>query len=155
MTIFQVQWKPGRQTPSEKYTSNTYIHQRYIHHHTYIHTSAIHTSEKYTKKKQLHCMSLERVGFPGGSKVKNLPAISGATGDPGSTPEWGRSSGGGNGNPLHYSSWDTPMDREAWQATVYGVPDSQTQLKQLGSFLEREEMDPPPATPEVQGHLKA
>ena len=47
------------------------------------------------------------------------------------------------------------MDREAWQATVYGVPDSQTQLKQLGSFLEREEMDPSPATPEVQGHLKA
>ena len=36
-------------------------------------------------------------GFPVGSVVKNPPAD---TGDAGLIPEWGRSPGGGNGNPL-------------------------------------------------------
>ena len=42
-------------------------------------------------------------------------------GDPGSIPRWGRSPGGGHGNPLQYSCLDNPMDRGAWQATVHGV----------------------------------
>ena len=33
----------------------------------------------------------------------------------------GRSSGGGNGNPLQYPCLKNPMDRGAWQATVHGV----------------------------------
>ena len=33
----------------------------------------------------------------------------------------GRSSGGGNDNPLQYSCLENSMDREAWQATVNGV----------------------------------
>ena len=41
--------------------------------------------------------------FPGGSVVKNLPAKAGDEGDAGSIPGSGRSLGGGNGNPLHYS----------------------------------------------------
>ena len=41
--------------------------------------------------------------------------------DPGSIPESGRSLGEGNGNPLWYSCLGNPMDRGAWQATVYGV----------------------------------
>ena len=36
-------------------------------------------------------------------------------------PGSGRSSGEGNGNPLRYSCLENPMDRGAWQATVYGV----------------------------------
>ena len=47
-------------------------------------------------------------------------------GDPGSLFELGRSPGEGNGNPLQYSSLENPMDRAAWQATVYGVAKSQT-----------------------------
>ena len=39
----------------------------------------------------------------------------------GSIPGWGRSPGGGNGNPLEYSCLGNPMDREAWWATVHGV----------------------------------
>ena len=35
--------------------------------------------------------------------VKNLSANAGDTGDTGSIPGLGRSPGGGNGNPLHYS----------------------------------------------------
>ena len=35
----------------------------------------------------------------------------------------------GNGNPLQYSCLGNPMDREAWQARVQGIPKkSQTQL---------------------------
>ena len=61
--------------------------------------------------------------FPGGSVVKNLPANAG---DTGSIPEWGRSPGGGNGNPLQYSCQDNPTDRGAWRATAHGVPESDT-----------------------------
>ena len=43
------------------------------------------------------------MGFPGGAVVKNLPASAGDTGDVGLIPGSGRSSGGGNGNPLQYS----------------------------------------------------
>ena len=39
----------------------------------------------------------------------------------GSIPELGRSPGERNGNPLHYSCLENPMDRGAWQATVHGV----------------------------------
>ena len=38
----------------------------------------------------------------------------------------GRSSGGGNGNPLQYACLENPMDRGAWRATVYGVAQSDT-----------------------------
>ena len=65
---------------------------------------------------------------PGGSVVKNLPANAGGVGDPGSIPGLGRSPGGGNGNLLQYSCLENPMDRGAWQATVHGVPKSQTLL---------------------------
>ena len=53
--------------------------------------------------------------------VKPLPASAGDTGDLGSIPGSGRSPGGGNGNPLQCSCLENPMDRGAWQATVYGV----------------------------------
>ena len=43
-----------------------------------------------------------------------------SAGDPGSVPGWGRSPGGGNGNPLQDSCLENPMDRGAWRATVHG-----------------------------------
>ena len=57
-------------------------------------------------------------GFLNGSVVKNPPAIAR---DEALIPEWGRSLGGGNGNPLQYSCWEGSTDREAWWATVHGV----------------------------------
>ena len=42
-------------------------------------------------------------------------------GDLGSIPGLGRSPGEGNDNPLQYSCLENPMDKGAWQATVYGV----------------------------------
>ena len=43
----------------------------------------------------------------------------------------GRSTGGGNGDPLQYSCLRNPMDRGAWQATANGVAKSLTQLSIL------------------------
>ena len=54
-------------------------------------------------------------------KVKSLPASAGDVRDTGSIPGSRRSLGGGNGNPLQYSSLENPMNRGAWQATVHGV----------------------------------
>ena len=34
--------------------------------------------------------------------------------------------GEGNGNPLHYSCQENPMDREAWWASVHAVTKNQT-----------------------------
>ena len=36
--------------------------------------------------------------------------------------------GSGNGSPLQSSCLENPMDREAWWATVHGVPERQTRL---------------------------
>ena len=47
------------------------------------------------------------LGLPGGSKGK---AAACNAGDPSSIPVSGRSSGGGNGNPLQYSCLGNPMD---------------------------------------------
>ena len=49
-------------------------------------------------------------------------------GDLGSVPGSGRSPGEENGNPLQYSSLENSIDKGAWQATVYGVAKSWTQL---------------------------
>ena len=59
--------------------------------------------------------------------------MAGDIGDTDSTPGLGSSPGGGNGNPLHYSLLENPMDRGAWQATVLGVAKSQTRLKGLST----------------------
>ena len=56
------------------------------------------------------------MGFPG-SPVANA----GDAWDMGSIPGSGRSSGGGNGNPLQNSCLENSMDRGAWWAAVHGV----------------------------------
>ena len=46
----------------------------------------------------------------------------------GSIPSLGRSSGGGNGNPLQHSCLKNAMDRGGWRAIVHGVAKSRTRL---------------------------
>ena len=74
-----------------------------------------------------------------GAAAKNPPVKAGDAGDAGSIRGWGRSPGGGNGNPLWYSCLENPMDRGAWQATVRGVAKSQTRLSPAHTHT------PPPA----------
>ena len=61
--------------------------------------------------------------------VKNLPANAEDVRDMGSVPGSGKSPRGGYGNLPWYSCLKNPMDREAWNSTVYRVTQSQTQLE--------------------------
>ena len=58
------------------------------------------------------------MGSLSGSVVQNPPDNAG---NMDSNPDLERSLGEGNANPLLYSCLEIPMDRGAWQATVYGV----------------------------------
>ena len=61
------------------------------------------------------------MGFPGGTSVKEPACQLGDVRDTGSVPGSGRSLGEGNGSSLQCSCLENPMDRGAWQATVYWV----------------------------------
>ena len=75
------------------------------------------------------------MGFPGGSAVKNLPAMQEAK------ETWVRSLGQEDlleeGMATHSSflAWRIPMDRGPWQAAVHRVAKSQTPLKQLSMHV--------------------
>ena len=71
----------------------------------------------------LKCISRHEMGFPGGSDGKKSACNAE---DPGSIPGLGRSLGEGNGNPLQYPCLEIPTDRQAWWATLHGVPKSWT-----------------------------
>ena len=76
--------------------------------------------------------SSSSVGFPGGSAGKESTCNAG---DMSSIPGSGRSPGRGYGNPLQRSCLGSPMDREAWWATVHGVAKSQTWLSDTYFFI--------------------
>ena len=63
--------------------------------------------------------------------VKNLSASAGHLRDVGLIPGLGRCPGGGHGDPLQYSCLENLTERGAWWATVYGVRQNWTCLKQL------------------------
>ena len=87
--------------------------------------------EVESNMKWLACVSglcpMEK-GFPGLSGQESARSA-GAAGVSSLIPGPGRSPGGGNGNPLQYSWLESPTDRGAWRATVHGVADSQTRLR--------------------------
>ena len=74
-----------------------------------------------------------KIGFPGGSVVKNLPANAGATGDVYSTPGSKRSPEEGNGNPFQYSCLENATDRGAQWAAVYEVARESHRTEQLNN----------------------
>ena len=74
-------------------------------------------------------------GLPGVPAIGKMPANAGDIRDMGLIPGLGRSSGGGNGNPLHYSCSENPMDRGAWQARVHGVAESDTTDSELCKYM--------------------
>ena len=91
--------------------------------------------------KRVGCQSCAQMGFlilfTGASQVvlvvKNSPANAGAM--QGWILEWGKFPEGEHGNPPQYSCLENPMDRGAWQATVYRITKSQTWLKQLNMHV--------------------
>ena len=66
------------------------------------------------------------LGFPGGSDIRESACNAR---DLGSFPGSESFLGEGNGNPLQYSGLKNSTDRGAWQATVHGVAESRTQLR--------------------------
>ena len=66
------------------------------------------------------------LGLPGGSDGEESACN---TGDLGLIPGWRRCPGGGNGSPLQYSCLENPLDKGAWWATVHGVTNSPTRLR--------------------------
>ena len=70
------------------------------------------------------------MGFPAGSEVKNLPVSAGDTGDMGSIPGSGRSSG--NGNLLQCCCLGNSMDRGAKWASLWGHKELKT-MEQLST----------------------
>ena len=71
------------------------------------------------------CTTINKIGFPDGSVIKNPPANAG---DRSSIPGLGRSIGEGNDNSLKYSCLGNPTDRGAWQVIVHGVVKSRARL---------------------------
>ena len=70
-------------------------------------------------------------GIPGGSVLKNLPAmqkIISSIGHAGYIPRTGRFPGEGNGDPLQCSYLGNPMNRGALLAIVHGVTKNQIRL---------------------------
>ena len=64
-------------------------------------------------------------GFSGGASGEE-PANAGDVKDSGAVPRSGRCPGEENGNPFQCSCLENPVDRGAWQATVYGMEESDT-----------------------------
>ena len=79
--------------------------------------------------------------------VTNPPADAGDRRDTGSIPDLGRSPGGGNGNPFHYSCLENSMDRGAWWAIVH---ESQTLLAESNSTKHKHKQ---PGV-DIHGHKK-
>ena len=71
--------------------------------------------------------------FLGGCSIRGLPASAGDARDVGSIPGLGGSPGEGDGNPLHYSCLENPVDRGAWQATVRRVTKELDTTEQLST----------------------
>ena len=72
----------------------------------------------YSTGNDIQYPVINHKGFPGNSDSKESACI---VGDPGSIPEWRRSTGEGNGCPLQYSCLDNSMDRGGWWAIVHGI----------------------------------
>ena len=81
----------------------------------------------HTKEKSNFIIRYHISDSPIAQPVKNPCAVAWDW-NAGSILELGRSPGGGNGHPLHYSCLENPMDREAWWATVQRITKNQRGL---------------------------
>ena len=79
-------------------------------------TDSLCYTPKINSTVQIHYTPIKvKRDLPGGSGGKESPACkAGDVIDLGLIPGSGRSSTGGNGNPLQYSCLGNPMDKGAW-----------------------------------------
>ena len=79
------------------------------------------TQTRYVIRCLYFSHNISVFGLPWWLSSKESACNAEDTGDKGFIPGSGRSPGGENGNPFQYSCLENPMDRGAWQATVYGI----------------------------------
>ena len=77
---------------------------------------------------------MSRLGFPGGSVVKNPPTNAGDVRYMGTIPVSRKSPGGVHGNPFQYFCLENPVDKGVWLATVHRISKCWTRLKQLSVY---------------------
>ena len=88
---------------------------------------------KQQRTLRVHGTPCVVMGFPGGASGKEPPAETEDVRDLGSIPGSGQSPGGKHGSAVQYSCLENLMDRGAWWATVHGVAQIWTRLKQLST----------------------
>ena len=86
----------------------------------------VYESERVKQGLATHTQTRRKPGFPGGSDGKELGC---RAGHPVSTLGSGRSPGEGNGYPSQYSCLKNSIIRGVWRATVDGVLQDATQLR--------------------------
>ena len=92
-------------------------------------TDSLCYTPKINSTVQIHYTPIKvKRDLPGGSGGKESACKAGDVIDLGLIPGSGRSSTGGNGNPLQYSCLGNPMDKGAWWTIVHGVAKNRTQL---------------------------
>ena len=92
--------------------------------HNNIYYTLILKIRKINKTKEKYTPEIQNMAHSG----KEAACNAGDTEDTGVILRLGKSSGGGNGNPLQYSCLENSMDRGDSQATVPGFAKSQTRL---------------------------
>ena len=75
-------------------------------------------------------LTSSKMGFPGGSVVKN-PPVSAEGVD--LIPGLGRSPREENGNPLHYSYLENPLETGAWWAIVHRISKESDMTQRLNN----------------------
>ena len=87
-----------------------------VHHHCYFKNPQLVVG-LYRRKIELSSLSCW-------VSTKESTCNAGGAEDSDSISGLGRSPGGGNGNPVHYSCLEISMDRGAWWAAVHGIAKS-------------------------------
>ena len=95
-----------------------------FHVHYNIYYNLILKKRKINKTKEKYFPEIQNMAH----SDKEASCNTGGTEDTGAILRSGKSSGGGNGNPLQYSCLENSMAKGAQQATVHGFAKSQTRL---------------------------
>ena len=88
------------------------------------------SDQQISQQVNLKILYINTTGFPGDSVVKNPPSNAG---EPDLVPGSRRSPGEENGNPLHYSYLENPLETGAWWAIVHRISKESDMTQRLNN----------------------